>query len=95
MVDLTISNIPDNVMITLETMAVSRNMTVEDLVLEMICQEVIVAKPAQLIEITEEQFRQNIDVLLAAYDRQPIAIVDEKGRRFVMMPIEKYKAGFD
>ncbi|NVK23081.1 MAG: hypothetical protein HWD86_11240 [Kangiellaceae bacterium] len=86
MVDLTIHDIPDKVLLLLERMAAKRGMTAEDLAREMICNAFVASKPPRFVEITEEQFRQNSDALIAAYDQDPIVIVDEKGRRFVLMP---------
>ncbi|WP_066704789.1 hypothetical protein [Celeribacter ethanolicus] len=92
MVDLTIHDIPDGVLHLLERVAAHRGMTAEDLVREKICNAFRVSKPPRLVEITEEQFRENIDALMAAYDQEPIVIVDEKGRRFVLMPVDLYEA---
>lgn len=92
MVDLTIHDIPDEVLLLLERLAAKRGMTAEDLVREKICDAFLVSEPPSLVEITEEQFRDNVDALMAAYDQEPIVIVDEKGRRFVLMPVDFYEA---
>ena len=91
MVDLTIHDIPDEVLLLLESLAAKRGMTAEDLVREMICDAFLVSEPPSHVEITEEQFQQNIDALMAAYDQEPIVIVDEKGQRFVFMPLDIYE----
>lgn len=90
MVDLTIHDIPDEVLLLLEKLAAKRGMAAEDLVREMICNAFLASKPPRHVEITEEQFRENIDALMAAYNQEPIVIVDEKGRRFVLMPVDLY-----
>ncbi|ATG47129.1 hypothetical protein CEW89_05805 [Celeribacter ethanolicus] len=88
MVDLTIHDIPDEVLLVLERLAAKRGITAEGLVREMICDTFLASNPPRLVEITEEQFRENIDVLMAAYEQEPIVIVDEKGCRFVLMPLD-------
>ncbi len=90
MLDLTIHDIPDEVLLLLKSLAANRGMTTEELVREMICNALRVSEPPSLVEITEEQFRENIDALMAAYDQEPIAIVDEKRRRFVLIPANMF-----
>jgi len=90
MAELTVPDIPGKVLVRLEKMAANRKITVEDLARDIIYKAVSARESSKLVEITEEQFQQNIDALMAAYDQEPIAIIDDKGPRFVLMPLDVY-----
>ncbi|WP_107815791.1 hypothetical protein [Celeribacter persicus] len=90
MTGFTVRNIPHEILLRLEMVAENREMTVEEFAREIICNAVPTSKSAKFIEITEKQFRENIDALMAAYDQEPIAIIDDKGQRFVLNPVEVY-----
>lgn len=43
------------------------------------------------LEISTPQLQENMDLLIAAYDRQPIFVRDDDHGQFVIMPIEEFK----
>ena len=83
MPDLTIDDIPEDTFNKLQKLASRKGLSVEAYAKEMIIDAIRFPKITDGLVISIDRFRENLHLILAAYDQGAIAVMDEQGRSLV------------
>lgn len=85
--DLTISDIPDQVFMALQSLAAKHSHSIEEYAKHLLCDAVALASLEADVDISIGKLLDNFDAYLRIAENQNVVFADERGRRFALVPI--------